>query len=59
MRDEYEFLLALSNEADAEVRLQIQRICEMPRNEKLWTQPEASQNRTLPRRPETSRHASH
>lgn len=58
MRDEneYEFLLALSNEAEDEVRSQIRRICEQP-----WTQPAATQNRNraLPRRPETSRRASH
>jgi hypothetical protein len=54
--DEYAFLLALSNEADDEVRSQIRRICEQP-----WSRPAATQNRdhALPRRPETSRRAPH
>ena len=55
MREDYEFLLALSNDVDDEIRSQIQRLCEQ-----TWTAPPVAplRNRALPRRPETCRNAS-
>lgn len=52
MRDDYEFLLALSNEADEEVRSQIRLICEKPA---VPRSAKPLRNAALPRRPETSR----
>ena len=56
LRDDYEFLLALSNEADEEVRLQIRQICEKPAAAVPAMPPGRG---ALPRRPETSRHHAH
>ncbi|WP_431856944.1 hypothetical protein [Azospirillum sp.] len=53
MRDDYEFLLALSNEADEEVRSQIRLICEKPT---IAAPAKPPARGVLPRRPETSRH---
>jgi hypothetical protein len=53
MRDDYEFLLALSNEADDEVRSQIRMICEMQTTQEPAKPPRRG---ALPRRPETNRH---
>ena len=56
MCDEYEFLVALSKEADEEVRSQIRLICENPAS-----QPTSTRKRepSRPRRLETSRLAAH